>query len=245
MAWTNLSEINANRYWFMSRADRFNNYPLLISIFWRYPTTIDISELSPLFVDSYVASALRSHGAGYGGYDALLMANLAAVTNFHPVVHLSNHFGVAYPNGTFDGSLGDVLNEVVDISFNSRFVEKYGSDKVQFVFPVFSDKICVLAPSGEKIPSWTAMFRAFQIEVWLAIIVTNWLCLCVWLRIRKILLKIIKESTQGSLSLRIFSIAIAMPTVMPRLVSERLLIGSCVMANIIIVGTFQVIFLEY
>lgn len=214
---------------------------MIVSVFRRYPTSIYINELPSLFTNSYVASALKTHGGGFSGYDTLLMANLDAATNFRPVIYLSDEFGFAYPNGTFDGALGDVLDEVVDISFTSRFIEKYGSNNIQFVLPVYSDEICVLAPSGEKIPSWTAIFRAFRLEVWLAIVFGNFACFCVWLAIKKILLKRIGHSIDnGRMVLGIFSMIIAIPTTLPRMLSERLLIGTCIISNVIIIGTFQV-----
>lgn len=241
MVWTTLSEINQHRAWFISRPDNLNKYPLLVSIFWRYPTSIYIKELPPLFSNSYIASALRTHGGGYGGYDALLMANLAQVTNFKPVIHESINFGFAYPNGTFDGALGDVLHEEVDISFTSRFVEKYGSNQIQFVLPVYSDTICVLAPSGEEIPSWTAIFRAFQFKVWLFIVLGNSLSFFVWMRVRKLQFqKVNPQIDNGHLALRMFSIILSVPITLPRLVPERLLIITCIFANFIIIGAFQV-----
>lgn len=243
MVWTTPTEIHQNRAWFLSRADQLNNYPLIVSTFRRYPTSIYIDELPSLFVNSYVVSALRTHGGGYGGYDALLMANLAAVTNFRPIMYVSNNFGFAYPNGTFDGALGDVLHEVVDISFTSRFVEIYGTNKIQFVLPVYSDQICVLAPSGQQISSWTAIFRAFRIEVWLTIIFVNVVCYCVWIGMRQIMLKTIKQRIDnGQMALGMFSVMISIPTLLPsRLVSERLLLGTCIITNFIIIGSFQVV----
>lgn len=238
MVWTTLSDINRNRGWFSRRAEQFNNYPLLVSLFWRFPTLIYMNELPALFVNSYVAAALRTHGGGYGGYDALLMANLAAATNLNPVLRDSGNFGFAYPNGTFDGALGDVLDEVVDISFTSRFVEMYGTMQVDFVLPVFSDQICVIVPSGEEIHSWTAIFRAFRIEVWLTIVFGNVISFCVWLGIRRILFK--RSEDNGELVLYMLSTMLTIPIKLPRLVPERLLLGTCILANVIIIGTFQV-----
>lgn len=78
------------------------------------------------------------------------------------------------------GSLGDVLYRRVYASFNGRFVGDYGTDDLEYMYPVFFDKFCIIAPKALKIPEWMAIFKCFDMTVWSLIIIVNVLCGYFW-----------------------------------------------------------------
>lgn len=63
----------------------------------------------------------------------------------------------------------------------------YGTSEIEYMFPVFFDKLCVIAPKAQKIPEWMAIFKCFDVTVWVLILIVNSICGCVWY--------ILKEST--------------------------------------------------
>lgn len=63
----------------------------------------------------------------------------------------------------------------------------YGTDEIEYMFPVFFDKLCVIAPKALRIPEWMAIFKCFDVTVWVLILIVNSICGCVWY--------ILKEST--------------------------------------------------
>lgn len=65
-----------------------------------------------------------------------------------------------------------------DVSFIGHFVNDYGTDEIEYIFPHFFDKLCIVAPKAPKIPEWMAIFQCYDITVWLSLLVMN--CLCGW-----------------------------------------------------------------
>lgn len=78
------------------------------------------------------------------------------------------------------GSIGDVLDRKVYASFNSRSVTFYGTDDIDFMFPVAFDKFCIIAPKAMKIPDWMAVFKGFNAYVWCLIVLGNSICGYFW-----------------------------------------------------------------
>lgn len=147
---------------------------------------------------------------------------------------------------TYTGSLGDVLYSRADISFNGRFIQEYDSNNIEFSFAVNADKMCVIAPAAERIPQWMAIFKCFNVYVWALLpIVTGicggfWYILKQWDRHIHCYLGHSKKSDLCMVMQQIWNVMLGAITPMPRRLMERILVGSCLMANLIIVGAFQV-----
>lgn len=146
--------------------------------------------------------------------------------------------------------MGDVLYRRADANFNGRFIIDYGSNEIEFIHPVFADKFCVIAPSALQIPGWKAIFRCYSMGVWSGILATVFVCTVSWHFLKK------WERQISSIGMRrnandfklniLFTDMIMLitgGTIQSRsfLVMERILIGSCLIFNIIIAGTFQVL----
>lgn len=78
------------------------------------------------------------------------------------------------------GSIGDVLYRNTYISFNARFTADYGTDEIEFMFPVFCDKLCIIAPKAHRIPEWMAIFKCFHITVWILFLLITSICGYIW-----------------------------------------------------------------
>jgi len=78
------------------------------------------------------------------------------------------------------GSIGDVLYGRADLSFNGRFIKNYGSNEIDFLFPVFFDQFCVIAPKALQIPQWMAIFQCFDNVVWASIMLLNLVLGTIW-----------------------------------------------------------------
>lgn len=175
--------------------------------------------------------------------------------------------------------MGDVIYHKADVSFNARFLTYYNTSEIEFLFPVYADKFCIITPKSKKIPQWKAIFKCFNSYVWGYLILMNSFCGCFWyllkiwalkryqmyknennLRINNkrnflyenkmvdndhihintaSIKKLQTHNTFSVVSLEMWRIMLAGPTMMPFRTLERLFMCSCLIANIIIIGTFQ------
>lgn len=131
---------------------------------------------------------------------------------------------------------------------NSRFIVDYDTNEIDFLYPVFSDKYCVIAPGALKVPQWIAIFHIFDINVWIIILVVDIICALIWYYLiyisgrikRELKLNNRQHGRFADITMSTFNIMTAYPTRMPIESLERLFVASCLMSNLIIVGTFQV-----
>jgi hypothetical protein len=135
-------------------------YPVRISLFTRTPSSF------PLHPGDKVID--------YIGVDGLFMRNLAKRMNFTAIAGSpedGNEYGyMCENNGTFTGSLGDILYDRTEISLNSRFVKEYGTNDIEFTLPVDFDNLCIVVPKAKRLPKWLAFFRVFPLHVLLALV---------------------------------------------------------------------------
>lgn len=135
-------------------------YPIRISLFTRPPSSFP-AHSGDKVID-------------YIGVDGFFMRNLAKQMNFTAISGSpedGEEYGYMFEtNGTFTGSLGDILYDRADISLNSRFVKEYGTKDIEYTFPVGFDNLCIVVPKAERLPKWLAFFRVFPLHVYLALV---------------------------------------------------------------------------
>lgn len=233
-----------------------NKFPLTFTIFERYPTMF--RNIPPIFAKTHYNRGMKA--TGFGGIDALLLGNLADAINFTVrVIETSDDYGFKLKNGTFTATIADVLYGHADVAFNGRFLQKYGSPDIEFLLPILGDKVCVIAPAAEKIPQWKAIFRCFDAYCWFSFALITLLSSVCFLLLKmwqdKQQMDIIRESLFykdfkhlvveekckfHGVFLATWKVMMGMTVSMPYCSVERLLIGSCLLANLIISGTFEV-----
>lgn len=244
--WTPVDMINTEGGWLLQTNTNFYRYPLVTSVFRRYPTLIPIEEvMSKSFLQSYIARSMVRCAAGYAGFDAMIAGNLADSLNLSMVPYVSDQYGGHLANGSFSGSLADVLEQRVDISMNGRFLDDYGTDDVDFVLPVFADQFCIVCPAARRIPGWSAMFRCFAPGIWCGLTLANALCAVVWCGLKATRAQLmagrrpVHRWSPVLVVMKVFWMAAAIPVRMPTRTAERTLIGAYLFVNLIVVGTFQ------
>lgn len=129
---------------------------------------------------------------------------------------------------------------------NGRFIQEYDSPEIEFLFTVSADKMCVIAPAAERIPQWMAIFKCFNVYVWILLPVVTTLCggflfiLKLWGRSKRKFTGINDSFSFGSVMVQIWVIMMGGTTDLPARTMERAFVGSCLLTNVIIIGTFQV-----
>lgn len=86
---------------------------------------------------------------------------------------------------TGTGSIGSVLRSKVYASFNGRFMTDYDTNDIEYMFPYYFDKLCIIAPKALKIPEWMAIFKCFSETVWLSLLLINCLCGLIWFLLKR------------------------------------------------------------
>lgn len=101
---------------------------------------------------------------------------------------VTSEYGWLLDNGTFVGSIGNILRKDIDVSFNGRFIKYYDTFDVNFMTPVLFENFCIVAPKALKIPEYLRIFQCFRPTVWVAIVIINLILGGVWFSTKKILL---------------------------------------------------------
>lgn len=101
-----LTTIDFTRSDLFEKFKNLNGFPLRVSIFRRYPTSMSIDELPKSMASSYLMNDIwRSDG--YSGVDGLMLANAAKTLNFTASIipQVGIDFGWKAPNGSFVGKI--------------------------------------------------------------------------------------------------------------------------------------------
>lgn len=88
-----------------AKHQNFNGFPLEISYFWRYPTSMNLNELSTASQHSYIMKdSWRSENSI--GMDGFMLSSLAKTFNFTPILVRPRgaEFGYKSTNGKFLGN---------------------------------------------------------------------------------------------------------------------------------------------
>lgn len=253
-----LKYLNFDDSWLLQKEYNLNNFPLTFTVFRRYPTMMQ--EVPKTFAKSYISAGMKR--SGYGGIDGLVLGNLAEALEFKVVTKNPKYletYGYKLENGTFIGAIGDILNGDADAAMNGRFFFSYLSSDIEYLMPTYGDKVCVIAPSAEKIPQWKTIFMCFGIYVWYAFIAITLFASAVFISLKLYEFKrqrnIIRQTylfsdfkyhvVEQEFSCKKFILTVCKVMVgysarMPLKTVERVLIGSCLLANIILSGCFEV-----
>lgn len=146
------------------------------------------------------------------------------------------------------GAIGDVIANRIDAAINSRFIIDYETSDIDFLYPVFDDQFCIIAPGALIIPSWRAIFMIFDTTVWMLIVCVDIVCAYFWYFLIDFERKLRHTSKPTDrwydlvtrIALDTFNLMTSAPTRMPERTLQRIFIASCLLSNLIIVGTFQV-----
>ncbi|XP_037912067.1 uncharacterized protein LOC119652196 [Hermetia illucens] len=250
-----LNDSTSLTHWAQNYPFTYNGYPMTSVMFPRLPTVVKWTELPKPFAESYFCDA-RPYSKDYGGFDAITFGNLLQILNFTPYTFRPvNEYGYQLDNGTYIGSIGDVLYSKAGFSSNGRFVQDYGTSEIEFMYPTFFDKFCIIAPKAQQIPQWLAVFRCFNPYVWTLFLVSTTILGFIWYLFKKWTCylhknRLITKKTDELISPLHDTIPVAIidmwlimtsgvPSILPYHSVERLFMTGCLLLSLTIGGTFQ------
>lgn len=148
-----------NPFGLIHRYRNFHGYPLKVKLFNREPTSV--KDLPESLLSTYYRKDIENVN-NMGGIDGFVLGNTIKSLNLSAQITKpidGIEYGWKLPNGTFTGTIGEIISRKADISFNGRFIKKYGSEDIEFTYPVFHDRFCILVPKALIIPTWMNIFQ--------------------------------------------------------------------------------------
>ncbi|XP_031622960.1 uncharacterized protein LOC116340548 [Contarinia nasturtii] len=242
--------------WLVQKAYALNGFPLTVSLFERYPTMW--KDIPEYFAQTHYAEGMKK--SGFAGVDGLLLGNIADEMDFTviTVTPEDNHTYGFMRRGQYYGTIADLVYGRADLAFNSRFILNYGTTDVEFVVPILDDMFCVVKPAMNQTPRWKTIFSCFDIYFWFAFFMITTLSSVIFPVLKYYNEKQEQRVLHDSFLYQDFKnfvvekkiyvwdifvctweVMVGMNSILPITTVERLLIGSCLLANIIIGGSFE------
>ncbi|XP_058055928.1 uncharacterized protein LOC131207334 [Anopheles bellator] len=235
------------------RLNIFNGIPIRCTVFARNPSMLTLESLPESFRSLRYVRAVIKASNGRAGLDGMLMGNLAMALNFSARTMDDTdgmEYGYRQPNGTLVGSLGDLVYHRSDVSFNIRFMKDYDTHEIEFLHPIYTDQLCILAPKSLEIPQWVAIFLCFHPLVWGTFVVVGFAGGYLWYGLRRWALRKVRRYRvremrgdpvpYSTLAIELWLVLLGASSVhLPVRVIERVLLAAFLVANVIISGTFQ------
>jgi hypothetical protein len=209
----------------------FNQFPLKVSIFERFP--IATRRLPRMLRNNPIYKNL-TWSKGFGGFDGLILGALAEHLNFDMVpfgTTTENNFGVVFDNGTITGSLHDVIHRKVVYSANTRTINNAPAG-IEFTIPYVTNELCVVVPKALKLPNWAIFLKCFDQLSWTSIVLTVATSGIFWHQVGPST-DFVKQSWQ------IFSFLVGIPTKLVPTLHQIVFLVGCMIFNIVILGTIQ------
>lgn len=88
------------------------------------------------------------------------------------------------PNGTYNGAIGSLINNELDLCLSGFFVKDYMVPEMEFSVAVYDDKLCIYTPKAKKIPESILPLLSVGYDLWLGFILTAFVCAFIWIILR-------------------------------------------------------------
>ncbi|XP_046813907.1 uncharacterized protein LOC124422051 isoform X2 [Vespa crabro] len=218
------------------RTNNMYGYKLNVGLFQQYQTLMKMK-------DKPSPGSIYKYSAGYNGSDAIILGTIAKYMNF--TVNEINprdqiKFGYELSNGTYVGTLGDIVYGRVDATFASFFIKTYGKSNNNFEFTsqMEYDSICVIVPKARKIPKWLRIHHMFEPSIWICTIISP---IMIYLMCY-VLLLFTRQRTKlydhVNLAYKVFLFAVGYPNKLPCSYLERILLSTLSITNVTMAGLF-------
>ncbi|KAH8243542.1 hypothetical protein KR032_008424, partial [Drosophila birchii] len=213
-------------------------YPLRIQMFKSVYTRPEVDKVTGVLV-------------GITGADFSVAQMLRERLNFTMLLQQPdrNYFGERNSNGTYNGAIGSIINDGLDICLTGFFVKDYLVQQyMDFTVAVYDDELCIYVPKASRIPQSILPIFAVGYDIWLGFILTAFGCALIWLTLRVINLKlmIVRIRNQHLLNQ---ALAIVVDTWvvwvrvnlshLPVSYAERMFIGSLCLVSVIFGAIFE------
>lgn len=214
------------------------DYPLRLSIFYRFPTSITECDI----VSKYTNIDFEVNN-NYCGLDGMIMHDYIKHYKFNASFvkdESCDKYGYV-GNKTIFGSLGCIVRKQIDISFNSRFLWQYTTERYYFLHYVFQESLCVVLRRTSRIPLWYYPVNIFFDWTWAGILS----CISLLGTVKWLAAKILsKFSDTRPLKLHSYLLNAIHTTFFGVLLKNDgrflLLKGTCLLCSIIILAAYQV-----
>lgn len=243
--------------WLVQKEYSMNGCPITVTLFERYPTMF--KQVPKYFAATEMAQVIKR--SGYGGYDGLVLGNLARIMDF-TVNAIQPRDDKTYgfkENGTFTGTLRDIVEKRAEIAPNARFLVSYETMDIRFMVPILCDQVCVIIPAAKHTPKWQAIIRCFDRSFWITSFAITLITSLIYTMVKfyhekcemhrrrqtffyKDFKNLIVEDDITIANVHthmVWSVMFGRTTILPRRTIERLIIGSCMIANVIIAGSLE------
>ncbi|XP_039499368.1 uncharacterized protein LOC120456555 [Drosophila santomea] len=160
-----------------------------------------------------------------------------------------NYFGERYANGSYNGAIGSIINDGLDICLTGFFVKDYLVQQyMDFTVAVYDDELCIYVPKASRIPQSILPIFAVGYDIWLGFVLTAFACALIWLTLRLINLKL-KIVSLGNQHLLGQALGIMVDTWvvwvrlnlshLPASYAERMFIGTLCLVSVIFGAIFE------
>jgi hypothetical protein len=219
---------------FEHKLDDLHGYSLRVTMFHVYP-----------YAPPIVSGPTNRHKCG--GVDGNALDEVTQHMNFKPIINRPKDkikFGFKMSDGTFVGSIGEIVYGKSDIAFNSHYIKNYEDAQIQFVNPpVLYDDIVVLVPKSQLIPGWMDLFECFHFTGLFFLLAFYVISVCFGTFVRKYLGFEINIYEISRIAICILKMFLTVPIVRIRELasfSERIFASSCLLFGVLMVTAFQV-----
>ncbi|XP_030379277.1 uncharacterized protein LOC115627675 [Scaptodrosophila lebanonensis] len=121
------------------------------------------------------------------GADALVAELLSERLNFTMVLQQPdrNYFGERSANGSYNGAIGSIIADGLDICLTGFFVKDYMVDEyMDFTVAVYDDELCIYVPKAMRIPQSIVPIFAVGYDIWSGFILSAFACAIIWMMFR-------------------------------------------------------------
>lgn len=214
--------------------DDLHGYPIGVTIFTAYPYAVPVHSK-------------QTDRRSYGGVDGNSLNAVAQFMNFKPIIHRPKDkvkFGYRTEEGTYIGSIGDIVYGKSDIAFNCHYIRDYDYAEIQFLVPpVIYDAIIILVPKSQLIPRWMDIFECFSLTELFFLLGFYMISVCFSIFIKRHLGTTINIYETVRIALCILKMFLTIPIVETKKLtsfSERIFVSSCLLVGVLIVTAIQV-----
>lgn len=187
---------------------------------------------------------MRRGGMTLKGYDGMILTSVDKYLNVSLFLYHTTdeqRFGYVLGDGTFVGTMKDVVDRTVDFTGNAHFVKWYNVSFLDFTHYVTSEKLCISVPEKGKVPNFFAIFQAFDSESGVLLLCTYGTIGVLYALFKLTYVKMGKyKSYTISTPLQMFLLSLGGSIKFKgHLLSEKLLLGPLFITSLFTVNTFQ------
>ncbi|XP_022214016.2 uncharacterized protein LOC111068668 [Drosophila obscura] len=184
------------------------------------------------------------------GVDFLVAQMLREKLNFTLLLQQpdKNYFGERSANGSYNGVIGSIIQDGLDICLTGFFVKDYLVQQyMDFTVAVYDDELCIYVPKAHRIPQSILPIFAVGYDIWLGFILAAFGCALIWLLLRLINLRLRIVKLRNSVCRQALGIMVDTWVVwvrvnlsrLPSSYAERMFIGSLCLVSVIFGAIFE------